>query len=129
MDPRTIANASPGARLTISALVPGVRSYLTPAAPQIPGEQTLWLVETRPDATTDGSWALVTYQPGRHGYHVEQCGPRRLWDEVRNAYGRWVGWGLPELDRLGMSVAPGVQSIWLDQPPMKISRPIEELTG
>jgi hypothetical protein len=40
-----------------------------------------------------------------------------------------VGWGLPELDRLGMSVAPGVQSVWLDQPPMKISRPIEELTG
>jgi protein-L-isoaspartate(D-aspartate) O-methyltransferase len=129
MDPRTIAGASPAARLVISALAPGVRYHLTPADQSMSGEQVLWLVETRSDAMTKGSWARITYRPGRHGYDVEQSGPRRLWDEVHNAYLRWVGWGSPGLDRFGLTVAPSYQSVWLDTPPMKISRRLEEPNG
>jgi protein-L-isoaspartate(D-aspartate) O-methyltransferase len=92
MDPRTIANASPGARLTISALVPGVRSYLTPAAPQIPGEQTLWLVQTRPDATTDGPGRWSPTSPDGTGITsssaaLAACGMR----SATRMAGGWAG--------------------------------------
>lgn len=121
VDPRTIAQAPPGAWLAISALVPGVRLRLAPAASDSSGACTFWLVETRPDAVTAGSWARVLYEPGRATYPVEQYGERRLWDLVRAAYLRWVAWGSPELTRFGLTVTPADQRVWLDTPAQRIS--------
>src|SRR5918999_438161 len=56
LDPRTVVDTDPGADLAISALVPGVRRYLGRDDTGETGEATLWLVETAPGASTDGSW-------------------------------------------------------------------------
>ncbi len=93
MDPRTVAQGGPGADLAISALVPGIRRFLGRDETGDSGEATLWLLETRPDARTYGSWAVAEYAPGQDEYAVDQYGPRRLWDEVTAAYARWVDWG------------------------------------
>lgn len=48
---------------------------------------------------------------------VAQGGPRRLWDDVAVLWLRWVGWGRPAHDRLGVSVDPaGGQTVWVDEP-------------
>ncbi|GAB3977707.1 hypothetical protein GCM10029978_068210 [Actinoallomurus acanthiterrae] len=127
MDPRSIVQDPHGAWLAISALVPGVRFHFAPASPDIPGERTMWLVETRPDALASGSWALVRYRPGEVRFVVEQCGSRRLWDAVRAAYLRWVGWGSPDLDRFGLIVTPVDQRVWLDVPAQRISVQLERV--
>jgi protein-L-isoaspartate O-methyltransferase len=114
MDPRTLTRGGPGADLAISTLVPGVRRFLGKDDDDASGEETLWLLETRPDAQTEGSWAVAEYAPGREEYEVDQYGPRRLWDEVVAAYTRWVGWGMPGRDRFGMTVGPDRRQVWLD---------------
>jgi protein-L-isoaspartate(D-aspartate) O-methyltransferase len=81
----------------------------------------LWLLETRPDARTDGSWAVAEYAPDRDEYEIEQFGPRRLWDEVVAAYTRWLGWGMPERDRFGLTVSADGQQVWLDSPERVLS--------
>lgn len=114
LDPRPVAGGEAGADLMISAMVPGVRRHLGHDAAS--GEATLWLLERHPTAMTDGSWAVVEYAPGRNVYAVEQYGPRRLWDEVSAAYLRWIELGSPGRDRFGITVTPGGQAVWLDDP-------------
>ncbi len=75
-----------------------------------PGEYTLWLVDGA------GSWASVDYEPHASAYTVEQYGPRQLWDELETAYRRWVDHGRPERERLGLTVTPERQYVWLDSP-------------
>jgi protein-L-isoaspartate(D-aspartate) O-methyltransferase len=59
---------------------------------------------------------VVTWEPGRDEYTVSQIGDRPLWDEVVDAYFRWVGWGEPGRERFGMTVTPDGQRVWLDTP-------------
>lgn len=64
-----------------------------------------WLVHP------DGSWAY--YQHTDH--HVEQGGPRRLWNEVEAAYDRWQQLDQPARERFGLTVlSDGTQRAWLD---------------
>ncbi|MFE5869078.1 hypothetical protein ACFQ6V_10550 [Streptomyces roseifaciens] len=63
-----------------------------------------------------GSWATAEHVPGQASYEVEQYGPRRLWDEVEAAYRQWERYGRPERERAGMTVHPGGQDLWLDEP-------------
>lgn len=65
------------------------------------------------------SHALVN--AGRSGARVMQRGPRNLWDEAVHAYDRWVEAGFPGLDRLGLTVTPQRQYIWLDGPDTPVS--------
>lgn len=116
MDPRTLTRGGPGADLAISTMVPGVRRFVGGDEDGDSGEETLWLLETRPDARTAGSWAVAEYEPGRDEYQVDQYGPRRLCDDVTAAYTRWVGWGMPDRDRFGLTVGPDGQQVWLDSP-------------
>ena len=113
MDPRAVVDGGPAADLMISILAPGVRRSLGTDGGGS-GEATLWLMETHPTARADGSWAVVEYAPGRQDHDVEQYGPRRLWDEVAAAYGQWLGWGSPGVDRFGITVAPDGEHVWLD---------------
>ncbi|RAY12192.1 protein-L-isoaspartate(D-aspartate) O-methyltransferase [Actinomadura craniellae] len=113
LDPRTVAWDSYAADLVIGALVPGVSKRMC-AAEDGSGEWTFWLLEAITDR--DRSWASVDYEPGVPRYLVEQYGPRRLWDEVENAYLRWVSWGRPARDRFGLTVAPDGERLWLDDP-------------
>jgi methyltransferase of ATP-grasp peptide maturase system len=59
-------------------------------------------------AHPDGSWARHT------GAVVSQSGPRRLWDEVEDAYGDWLALGEPRRARFGITVTPETQELWLD---------------
>ena len=45
-----------------------------------------------------------------------QHGPRRLWDEVSRAFGRWLDAGRPRRERYGLTVTPRAQTVWLDDP-------------
>jgi protein-L-isoaspartate(D-aspartate) O-methyltransferase len=114
LDPREVVAGDPGGDLAISALAPGVRGQMG-YADDGSGEETLWLLETTARDVSE-SWALVEYVPGAEEYAVRQYGPRRLWDEVRDAYLRWLAWGRPERERFGLIVTPAGDRIWLDDP-------------
>lgn len=116
LDPRQVTDAGPGADLAISALVSGVRCMLVGDGGDGTGEATLWLVETRAGTRQNGSWAVAEYAPGREHYEVEQYGERRLWDEVSDAYLKWLTWGSPGHERFGYTFTDGGQAIWLDYP-------------
>jgi protein-L-isoaspartate O-methyltransferase len=64
----------------------------------------------------DRSWAVVVFRDGRPESVVHQSGPRRLWDEVEEAFRWWTAQGRPALDRFGLTVGPAGQSVWLDDP-------------
>jgi protein-L-isoaspartate(D-aspartate) O-methyltransferase len=49
-------------------------------------------------------------------YEVYQLGDRPLWDEVTDAYFRWVSRGEPSRDRFGATLTPDGLRIWLDDP-------------
>ncbi len=71
------------------------------------GTDQVWLF------APDGSWAMVEDAT----VHVEQYGPRNLWDEVEAAYDRWGATGQPRRDRLGLTVTgTGEHQFWLDSP-------------
>lgn len=84
--------------------------------PEGSGEYTLWLLDAG-----SRSWASVDYEPGAPEFAVEECGPRRLWTEVERAYRWWVRSGRPDRERFGVTVAPGRQTVWLDEPENAVS--------
>ncbi|GAB3911422.1 methyltransferase domain-containing protein [Kibdelosporangium lantanae] len=60
-------------------------------------------------AHPDGSWARHT------GAVVSQAGPRRLWDQIEDAYELWQALGEPGRARFGITVTPDQQELWLDE--------------
>ncbi|MEV4096062.1 methyltransferase domain-containing protein [Streptosporangium saharense] len=112
VDPRTIGHAPAGADLAVAALT-GMhsRSLVWDDA------YRLWVYEPgTPHA------AAVTWTEGHRDIEVRQYGERPVWDEVVDAYFRWVGWGQPGRSRFGMTVAPDGQRVWLDEPGRVSSR-------
>ncbi|MFF4282875.1 protein-L-isoaspartate O-methyltransferase [Streptomyces kronopolitis] len=65
---------------------------------------------------TDRSWACAMLRDDSTPARVWQSGPRRLWDEVESAYFWWAAQGSPGVERFGLTVTPGGQKIWLDDP-------------
>lgn len=61
----------------------------------------------------DGSWAEI---PRTSPAHLAYGGPTDLWATVENAHSWWVANGRPGIERLGMSVTPAEQWVWLDTP-------------
>lgn len=112
LDPRRLAQDS-AADLFVAARVPGVESRVFHGTGDQADECTLWLIDTGDGAV---SWASVDYLPGAAEFPVEQYGPRRLWDEVAEAYLTWLGLGRPDPARLGLTVSPDGQAVWLDTP-------------
>lgn len=67
--------------------------------------------------TSDGSWAEVGIEADTSGKRqVTQAGPTRIWDSVERGYALWEAENRPGWERLGMTVAPGRQWVWLDHP-------------
>ncbi|WP_289009155.1 methyltransferase domain-containing protein [uncultured Thermomonospora sp.] len=108
IDPRAVAQDSCGADIAIAGLLPDVLG-----ADSTTGDGRFCLLLADAAAT---SWARVEHRPGRREHLVYQAGPRRLWQEVTDAYFRWVGWGRPGRDRFGLTVTPAGQYVWLDEP-------------
>jgi protein-L-isoaspartate(D-aspartate) O-methyltransferase len=69
------------------------------------------------DDLTTRSFARVEADVGDPApFTVRQLGPRRLWDEAVDAYDWWHDNGEPGPDRLGMTITPDRQVVWLDDP-------------
>ncbi|MEU2222215.1 methyltransferase domain-containing protein [Streptomyces sp. NPDC018347] len=64
----------------------------------------------------DTSWACVMFRDGRRRASVWQSGPRRLWDEVREAHDWWRERGCPGVTRFGLTVDASGRHVWLDDP-------------
>lgn len=47
---------------------------------------------------------------------MSESGPVRLWSHVEAAHEQWTEVGAPEWSRLGLTVTPSEQRIWLDTP-------------
>jgi hypothetical protein len=106
LDPRRIFRAGYGADVAMAACLPGV-------------------AVVQCDAEPFEAWAW-TGESGAHvvGHDVEQFGDRDIWDELEAAFFRWLGWGQPERDRFGLTVAAEGQHVWLDRPDNTISVPV-----
>ncbi|WP_186404513.1 methyltransferase domain-containing protein [[Actinomadura] parvosata] len=111
VDPRVIAYAPPGAHLAIAALT-GLEANGRDLSDENGELYRLWLS----DPSDSYSWLALDWRPGSSEYELYQVGDRPLWDEVLNAYFRWVSWGQPGRERFGMTVSPSGQQIWLDDP-------------
>jgi len=102
------------AATAIGFRVPGVRQFYTAAGDAV-GRLNLTDQET-------GSWARVQLAVrevagGRlmegPPYAVEQAGPRRLWDEVIEAYQWWQASGRPAIQDWRITVTPRAQCVEL----------------
>ncbi|RBQ21636.1 protein-L-isoaspartate(D-aspartate) O-methyltransferase [Spongiactinospora rosea] len=111
VDPRTIAYAPAGADLAMAALT-GLTSRSASGSDDDGELHRVWVS----DPASAFSWAAAVWRPGAEEYKVYQVGDRPLWDEVVDAYFRWVAWGEPGRDRFGMTVTPDGQQVWLDTP-------------
>ena len=100
--PAPLADDGEGWTALVALLLPGV-ARLDIDRPDGPVQ---WLVHP------DGSWAYH-HVPTRT---VEQGGPRRLWTEVEDLYSRWNAHGKPGRARIGVTVTPAGQQVWLDDP-------------
>lgn len=105
VDPRRVFHASPGLDVAIAGLFPdlGATRITTDE-----GGFKAWL-------WTADCGAQLIRDPGG-GITVLQYGPRDLWNEVEDAFFRWLEWGRPGRDRFGITVTPDGQAIWLDAP-------------
>lgn len=101
-------------------------SALTALFDPPPGLQVLFdaLVGDTPWRTGDGvitplsdGVSLATVDGGQ----VTQTGPRDLWDLAERVFGVWEKHGRPGLDRIGVTVTPEEQFVWLDDPALRIS--------
>ncbi|WP_131741371.1 methyltransferase domain-containing protein [Actinomadura roseirufa] len=106
--PRVVAGAAYGADVAIAGMLPDVMG-----AERTTGDGRFALVLAD---TAGASWARCEDTPDADGHRVVQAGPRRLWDEVVDAYLRWVEWGRPARAAFGMTAGPGYQHIWRDHP-------------
>lgn len=65
----------------------------------------------------DGSSCTVSLTVGRDGSRiVREGGSTPLWEHVETAHDRWQAAGRPGWERLGMTVTPDEQTVWLDDP-------------
>lgn len=69
-------------------------------------EVTWWLL-----ADDRSSWAAADHVPGQQEYVIAQYGPRRLWDEVEDAWHRWNTIGRPKRDRARITVTASGQEV------------------
>ncbi|MBO0819251.1 MAG: methyltransferase domain-containing protein [Nocardiopsaceae bacterium] len=133
-DPTRYATGDP--RTSATGLHPDVMSYNTHAdfaiGLAVPDVYALYKDDDTGDAFTawfcdqnsDPSAAAVRVEPGGLGaaaHRVRQWGPRNLWDEIEQAYGRWRAWGCPARERFGVTISLGHQPgrdvlVWLDHP-------------
>ncbi|MCF6470611.1 hypothetical protein FAF44_19725 [Nonomuraea sp. MG754425] len=110
LDPRAFDQIDAGMDVTISALT-GIVTTTGSGTDEDGRWWRMWLSD--PDVPC--SWAAVTCRPGSR-IAVQQAGDRPLWDEVVQAYARWVSLGQPSWRRFGVTVTSGGQVIWLDSP-------------
>lgn len=66
--------------------------------------------------TSDGSWAAVSLTSHDSGHNVVEGGPVALWEHVERAHQVWLDHDRPDWPRLGLTVTPERQHLWIDTP-------------
>ncbi|MGQ0778653.1 MAG: methyltransferase domain-containing protein [Pseudonocardiales bacterium] len=100
----TLGNEAP--QWAVAVAVPSCRYALWPRTPsRNPRHGVAWLGDP-----LSGSWASVIPSDVKDRFDVRQRGPRRLWDEVENAYRWWVAQGKPSVDQWRFTVSPDRQT-------------------
>uniref|UniRef100_UPI003F4948D3 methyltransferase domain-containing protein n=1 Tax=Amycolatopsis sp. CA-096443 TaxID=3239919 RepID=UPI003F4948D3 len=134
------SNLIPYARASDDAPAVESATTLDPRTPLSSGNRVVWFLAAlrigrryrlgytggddprhHPDAvsitTPDGSRAEIAIAAGHDGTHaVRETGPVRLWRHVEHAHRQWLDAGQPDWPRLGLAVAPGRQSVYVDDP-------------
>ncbi|WP_185063371.1 methyltransferase domain-containing protein [Pseudonocardia eucalypti] len=64
----------------------------------------------------DGSWTEVDLVATFSRHAVREAGPTKIWAEVERADQQWHDWDRPGWERFGLTVTPGQQRVWLDNP-------------
>ncbi len=62
----------------------------------------------------DGSRAEIIPDSDSNSADVAEYGPTRLWSRVEEQHNHWVEHGRPGWERLGVTVTPRTQRVWLD---------------
>ncbi|MGI9003829.1 MAG: ATP-grasp peptide maturase system methyltransferase [Pseudonocardia sp.] len=99
---------------------------------QQPGDMTFGLTldeTTRQSVATflaapDGSWCEIDHHADGDRHQLREAGPTPLWTSIENAHQLWQDTGHPGWDRLGVTVTPDHQHVWLDDPNNEHSWPI-----
>ncbi|MFE4368569.1 methyltransferase domain-containing protein [Streptomyces sp. NPDC056835] len=107
-----------------------IESLLHPA----PGLQVLLasLVGDEPWAGASGSVLLtdgVSRATVEDGGRLTQTGPRDLWDEAESVHRAWTRQGRPGLDRIGFTVTPQRQYVWVDDPAVPAVHTLDKTSG
>ncbi|MDI3423735.1 methyltransferase domain-containing protein [Streptomyces luteolus] len=63
----------------------------------------------------DGSWAVLEMSPGKSPRAYE-AGPKRMWTALEETAARWLADGHPGIERYGLTVTGGENTVWLDTP-------------
>ncbi|MCA1704164.1 MAG: protein-L-isoaspartate carboxylmethyltransferase, partial [Actinobacteria bacterium] len=67
-------------------------------------------------SASDGSWAAVSLA-NHDGHHdVVEGGPTALWEHVEHAHHLWLDHDQPDWPRLGLTITPERQHLWIDTP-------------
>ncbi|MFB7900053.1 protein-L-isoaspartate O-methyltransferase [Streptomyces xiamenensis] len=110
VDPRKVTGPSAGKRAFLAGVLPGID---VSGFEQENGGFT---------AVLHGDHSHAWVRSDGHRTLVEQRGDRNLWDEAVIADARWTALGTPEIDRLGLTVTPDGQHVWLDSPKNILSK-------
>jgi Protein-L-isoaspartate(D-aspartate) O-methyltransferase (PCMT) len=64
----------------------------------------------------NGSWAVVSLTSDQDHYDVIEGGPAALWDTIERAHRVWREHNQPDWTRLGLTITPERQRLWIDTP-------------
>ncbi|MFE7569714.1 methyltransferase domain-containing protein [Streptomyces sp. NPDC057539] len=105
-DTESLLHPAPGLQVLLAALV---------------GDEP-WVGASGSVLLTDGVSRAVVEDGGR----LTQTGPRDLWDEAESVHRAWTRRGRPGLDRIGFTVTPQRQYVWVDDPAVPAVRALDE---
>ncbi|MFD9940314.1 methyltransferase domain-containing protein [Nonomuraea sp. NPDC059023] len=102
----------------------GFGPYLAAAAPHLlvttagweQGDDEAWRWVTRLRSTDSAAWGIAEVAESGGMTVVRQGGAHTLWDDYERAYMNWLKAGSPAPERLGFTVTPAGQHMWLDSP-------------
>ncbi|WP_283958870.1 methyltransferase domain-containing protein [Streptomyces sp. 35G-GA-8] len=105
-DTASLLHPAPGLQVLLAALV---------------GDEP-WVGASGSVLLTDGVSRAVV----EDGRRLTQTGPRDLWDEAESVHRAWTRRGRPGLDRIGFTVTPQRQYVWVDDPAVPAVRALDE---
>ncbi|MFE2496565.1 protein-L-isoaspartate O-methyltransferase [Streptomyces scopuliridis] len=108
---------------------PDTESLLHPAP--APGLQVLLASLVGDEPWVDGSGSVlltdgVSRATVEDGVRLTQTGPRDLWDEAESVHRAWTRHGRPGLDRIGFTVTPQRQYVWIDDPSVPAAHTLDK---